>query len=343
MHPFSFSEARNVADAVRQAASQPGVRFLAGGTNLVDLMKAGPENPPLLIDINPVEALTSIEVNEAAGVLRLGALARMSDVAAHADVRKRFPALSESLLFAASGQLRNMASVGGNLLQRTRCYYFRDRHLPCNKREPGSGCGALDGENRHLAVLGTSRHCIANYPGDFAVALAALDGVVHTTGINGDRAIPAAELHRLPGDTPHIETVLEPGELITALEVPFSRCAQRSHYLKIRDRQSFEFASVSVAAAAETDSDLIVRQARLALGGLATRPWRTREAEALLAGHRVDDVGVLAAVADAALDGAQPQSQNAFKIVQAKAAIRRAFETVAQMASGDADDEWSTA
>src|ERR1700677_2218974 len=248
MQPFGCIEPRTLDDTLRLAQEHPDARFLAGGTTIIDLMKSGAMRPSVLIDINRLDALNDVALDDN-GTLHIGALARMSDVASNDRLRSQAPGLSEALLFAASGQLRNMASIGGNLLQRTRCLYFRDRHFPCNKRVPGSGCGAIGGDNRNLAVLGTSEHCIASYPGDFAVMLAALDGVIHVRGPAGERSIIARDFHSLPGDTPNVETVLEPGELIVGVTVSTGPLTRRSHYLKVRDRGSYEFASVSVAAA----------------------------------------------------------------------------------------------
>jgi xanthine dehydrogenase YagS FAD-binding subunit len=328
MQPFGHVEPRTRDEAIRLARDNPEARFLAGGTTLVDLMKSGVMHPALLIDVNRLPGMDEISQSDA--TLEIGALARMSDVAGHPAIRAHAPGLSESLLFAASGQLRNMASIGGNLLQRTRCLYFRDRHFPCNKREPGSGCGAIGGENRNLAVLGTSERCIANYPGDFAIMLVALDGLVHLHGPDGVRSVPVAKFHRLPDATPEIETVIASGEIVTGVTVPIDALSRRSHYLKVRDRSSYEYASVSIAAAAEFEEDGTVREARLALGGLAAKPWRIERATEILAGRRPDDAAALARLADVALDGARPQAGNAYKLPQARAAIARALQTLAR-------------
>ncbi|WP_026605406.1 xanthine dehydrogenase family protein subunit M [Methylobacterium sp. 285MFTsu5.1] len=328
MQPFSYIEPRTRDEALDLAREYPGARFLAGGTTLIDLMKSGVMHPTVLIDVNRLPGMDAIQKTD--GALHIGALARMSDVSGHPAVRAHAPGLSESLLFAASAQLRNMASIGGNLLQRTRCVYFRDRHFPCNKRDPGSGCGAMAGENRNLAVLGISEQCIANYPGDFAVMLVALDSAVHLHGPDGARSVAAADLHRLPGQTPEIETVIAADEIVTGVTVPISALSRQSHYLKVRDRSSYEYASVSVAAAVEFEVDGTIRKARLALGGLASKPWRFERATELLAGHRPDDASALARLADGALDGARPQSGNAYKIPQARAAIGRALQTLAR-------------
>ena len=332
MQPFPYVIATTVTEATQLALARSGARFLAGGTTLVDLMKSGQERPSLVIDINRLQGLTGIEYSPESNRLQLGALARMSDVAANMNVRQNCPVVAESLLFAASGQLRNMASLGGNLLQRTRCLYFRDRSFPCNKREPGSGCGAIAGENRNLAVLGVSERCIANYAGDFAISLAALDAVVHTAGPSGDRRIPIREFHMLPQDTPHIEHILAPGELITQIEIPISSTSKNSHYLKVRDRASYEFASVSVAAALTLEPDGTMSEIRIALGGLATKPWRATIAEGLLRGKHFDDAGAIREATDQVLAEAQPQSKNAYKVSQARTAIPRALRVVARMA-----------
>ena len=327
MQPFSYVEPRTRDEAMALASENPGARFLAGGTTLVDLMKSGVVRPTMVIDVNRLPDMSSIE--RAGGALDIGALARMSDVSSHPIVRADAPGLSESLVSAASAQLRNMASIGGNLLQQTRCVYFRDRHFPCNKRQPGSGCSAVAGENRNLAVLGTSERCIANYPGDFAVMLAALDGAVHLHGPNGARSVAADSFHQLPGQTPEVETVITAGEIVTGVTVPISILSRQSHYLKVRDRSSYEYASVSVAVAAEFDEDGKILDARLALGGLSSKPWRFEKAAELLAGHRPDDESALTRLANEALDGARPQSGNAYKLVQARAAIARALQTLA--------------
>src|SRR6266436_6053162 len=263
MHPFTYSRADDPAKAIAAHAQDPHLAFIAGGTDLLGLMKDRAALPERLLDINGLPDMARIEAAPDGG-LRIGALARMSDVAADPEVRRRFPVIAESLLFAASGQLRNMASIGGNIMQRTRCAYFRDGDgLPCNKREPGSGCSALRGIHRTHAIFGWSESCIATHPSDLAVALAALDAAVHVRGLQGDRVIPFPEFHRLPGDTPEKDSVLERGDLIVAIEIPARAEARNSHYLKVRDRQSYEFALVSTAAAVATDSGNI-RSVRLA-------------------------------------------------------------------------------
>jgi xanthine dehydrogenase YagS FAD-binding subunit len=322
--PFVFTNVRYLSDAF-VAISRSGGRFVAGGTNLLDLMKDGVEQPSLLIDIND---LPFQRVYRSSGRLYIGALARMSDVAAHADVRNAFPALAMALEASASPQLRNMASMGGNVLQRTRCPYFRDLAAPCNKRLPGSGCGAIGGENREQAVLGTSDACIAAHASDAAVALLALDATIHLTARSGDRELPLAEFYRLPGRTPDVETALQRGELIAALSLPMQPAWRRSTYLKVRDRAQFDFALVSAAAALEIDRGAITR-ARIALGGVGTVPWRSTRAERMLEG-RPPTRASFAEAADLALTGARGHGQNDFKILLAKRTMVRALEIVAE-------------
>ena len=324
MHPFNYQTADSAENAVSVASMQTGTRFLAGGTTLIDLMKLNVEQPSHLIDINSL-SLGRIEKLVSGGV-RIGTLVRNSDLAQDETIKKNYAVLSEALLAGASPQLRNMATTGGNLLQRTRCYYFRDTAMPCNKREPGSGCSAIDGFNKIHAILGTSKSCIATHPSDMAVAMSALDAVVVTRGPRGERRIPLVEFHLLPGDTPQKETVLEPGELITAVELPIGDASQRSHYRKVRDRASYAFALVSVAAVLTVDGG-VIRKARIALGGVAHKPWRAMEAEALLVGKAPGDAAYRVA-ADAALKDAQPYKDNAFKIELAKRTIIRALQTV---------------
>jgi xanthine dehydrogenase YagS FAD-binding subunit len=301
MHPFAYVRADSVAAAVQAAARNPGARFIAGGTNLIDLMKENVARPAELIDITrlPLDSITDTPD----GGVRIGALTTNATVAYDARMEARYPVLSKAILAGASAQLRNMASSGGNLLQRTRCYYFYDVAVPCNKREPGSGCSAIEGVNRIHAILGASEHCIATHPSDMCVALAALDAQVRVTGPAGDRVIAMGDFHRLPGSTPHIDTVLEPGELITAIDLPPRGFADHHAYLKIRDRASFAFALVSVAAALEVDGGAIV-DARLALGGVAHKPWRDAEAEASMRG-RPANAETYRAAAALALRGAR--------------------------------------
>jgi xanthine dehydrogenase YagS FAD-binding subunit len=323
MRAFEYVVADSPAAARTLVREVDGARFYAGGTTLIDLMKSDVERPRRVVDISRLP-LTAVE--RRGDVVRIGALARNSDVAYDALIAENFPAVSEALLSGASGQIRNAATVGGNLLQRTRCTYFRETRWRCNKREPGSGCDALDGFNRGHAVLGTSDHCIATYPGDFAVALAALSARVVVEGEGGERTIALGDFYVLPGDRPDRETAVAPGELITAVELDVAPLHARSHYLKVRDRASYEFALVSVACAVELSGGRIA-QARLALGGVGTVPWRANNAESALAGAAPDDAAFRRA-ADAALAGAQPRAHNGFKVELAKRAIVRALRTV---------------
>ncbi|ANZ15619.1 FAD binding domain-containing protein [Streptomyces noursei] len=315
MRPFGYLRVASVDEAVRAAAGQPGAQFLAGGTNLVDLMKLGVEAPRTLIDIGRLPLDRVEELPD--GGLRIGALVRNADLAAVPAVRDRYPVLSQALLAGASGQLRNTATTGGNLLQRTRCGYFQDVSKPCNKREPGTGCPAREGTHRDLAVLGHSAHCVATQPSDMAVALAALDATVCLHGPEGERTVPAAEFHRLPGDSPERDTEIRLGELLTAVELPPARPGGRSRYRKARDRASFAFALASVAAVL-TVRDGTVEHAALAFGGLAHRPWRARSAEALLRGAPATEE-TFARAADAELAAAAPLRDNGFKVPLARA------------------------
>ncbi|MBD1997672.1 xanthine dehydrogenase family protein subunit M [Leptolyngbya sp. FACHB-541] len=324
MHPFSYAQADHIDGAIASLGAS-GTKVIAGGTNLIDLIRVGVETPNQLIDINQLPLAT---VEETAQGVRINALARMSAVADAAIIRDRYPVIAQALLNSASPQLRNMASIGGNLMQRTRCSYFRDQAFPCNKREPGTGCPAIEGENRIHAILGTSRQCIATHPSDLAVALVALDAIVQLRGPDGERSVPIANFHLLPGDTPEQETVLQPGELIVAVEVPASHTAARSHYLKVRDRASYEFALVSAAVGLELNQG-IVRSARIALGGVGTKPWRAHQAETVLQGQSINDE-ILTAAAEAALQRALPRQHNAFKVELAKRTLVRALSTVAQ-------------
>jgi xanthine dehydrogenase YagS FAD-binding subunit len=313
MQPFSYMRAQTVADAVRAvAAGGPDTRYLAGGTTLYDLMKLNVETPASVVDITGLKELNVIDTGSA-GELVFGALARMSDVAAEPRVIAEYPALSESLWRAASQQLRNMATVAGNLLQRTRCAYFRfGEPFPCNKRKPGSGCAAIGGIDRGHALLGGSDACIAVYPSDWAIALSAFEAKVDVLGPAGQRTIALDELHREPGSTPHIETTLQPGELILRIRVPTTPMGRASTYHKIRDRESYAFALASAAVALDMDGDT-VRAARIAVGGLATRPWRSLAAEQLLGGKRLNAETARAA-GDAALQGAKAGHDNGFRI-----------------------------
>ena len=312
MQSFAYTRASTTEEAVSAvAAGGPGTRFLAGGTTLYDLMKMNVETPTSLVDITRIEELDGVDTN--GSELVFGALARMSDVAAHPEIVADYPALSESLWRAASQQLRNMATLGGNLLQRTRCAYFRfGEPFACNKRSPGSGCAAQQGIDRGHALLGGSGSCIAVYPGDLAIALVAFDARIDVLGPNGERTIAVEELHREPGATPHIETTLEPGDLILRIRVPKTPMGRASTYHKIRDRESYAFALASAAVALDMDGDT-VRDARIAIGGLATRPWRVRAAEQLLVGGNLTPQTAREA-GDAALEGARPGRDNGFRI-----------------------------
>lgn len=332
MNPFTYSRASDATKAVAEISGKPEGKFLGGGTNLIDLMKMGVETPTQLIDINKLP-LAEVEDLPGGKGVRIGALARNSDVAEHKLIKQRYPVLSEALLSGASPQLRNMATVGGNLLQRTRCYYFYDPAFPaCNKRNPGSGCGALNGYNRIHAIFGQSEQCIATHPSDMCVALAALDAIVRVRGPNGEREIPMTDFHRLPGDTPERDTNLKPDELIIAVDLPAMRFATRSHYLKVRDRASYAFALVSVAAALDLDSNKKIKAARVALGGVAHKPWRANAAEKKLTGQEANEKTFRAA-AEAELAPAKGYKYNSFKIELAKRAIIRALSTVAAMGS----------
>ncbi|MBA2735101.1 MAG: xanthine dehydrogenase family protein subunit M [Acidobacteria bacterium] len=331
MNSFIYKRAANQAEALREVAGNTGAKFLAGGTNLIDLMKMNVQQPGELVDINRL-ALKKIEKIPTG--LRIGALVSNSEVANSKLVQGSFPVLSEALLSGASPQLRNMATVGGNLLQRTRCYYFMDTAFPCNKRVPGSGCPAIPGFNRIHAVLGASNKCIATHPSDMCVALAALDAVIRVESPRGAREIPITEFHRLPGDTPEVDTNLQPDELIVAVDLPSSAFAKRSGYLKVRDRAQYAFALVSVAAALDIKNGKI-EAARLALGGVAHKPWRSLDAEKVLTGAQANAQTFKVAAA-AAMMGAVPQKHNAFKIEMAKRAVARILNEVANRKAGGA-------
>jgi xanthine dehydrogenase YagS FAD-binding subunit len=324
VRPFRYERARDAAEAVALVDGAAEARFLGGGTNLVDLMRLGVETPAVLIDVSRLP-LDRIEANDMGG-LQIGAAVRNSDLAANPTVRERYPVLSQALLNGASGQLRNLATVGGNLLQRTRCVYFQDVTKPCNKRDPGSGCPAREGEHRNLAILGHSEQCVATHPSDMAVALAALDALVRVRGPAGERAIPFAEFHRLPGDEPQRDTTLRPGELITALELPPAPPA--SLYVKARERRSFAFALVSVAVALELDDRGSVLDVRIALGGVAHAPWRAHVAEEALRGSPLTEQRA-AEAAEAELARAAPLRDNAYKVPLARNMIVRALLEVA--------------
>ena len=332
MHTFEFNRPENAASAVATAAqaktAQQGadIRFLAGGTTLVDLMKLEVETPNRLLDINrlPFDKIEDLPN----GGLKIGATVRNSDLAYHAKVQKDYAVLSQAILSGASAQLRNAATTAGNLLQRTRCMYFRDTAMPCNKREPGTGCPAITGSNRMLAILGTSEHCIATNPSDMCVAMAALEAVIHVQGTKGAREVAFGDFHLLPGKTPHRETVLEPGDLITHVTLPPPKTGSRQVYLKLRDRASYEFALASAAVVINVAGGNVT-YARVALGGVGTKPWRSKEAETVLTGKPANAANFRSA-AEAALRGAHAQSENRFKIELAKRCLAHALQTAAK-------------
>jgi xanthine dehydrogenase YagS FAD-binding subunit len=339
MQPFHFARTADTKSAVSMHganatdASSPAnaaAQYLAGGTTLLDLMKLGVMRPEQVIDINDLERSKAGKIEVGTDGLRLGSMSRMSTAADHPDIKRNFPVVSQSLQLAASAQIRNMASLGGNVLQRTRCTYFRDvSYENCNKRNPGSGCAALDGFNRTHAVLGTSDQCIATYPGDFAQALIALDAQVEVVGRKGVREFPFAKLHRQPGEAPHLETTLAPEEMIVSFHIAAIPYARRSLFLKVRDRESYEFALASAAVALDLDGDRI-RQARVALGGIATVPWRAHDAEQILAGERLNDA-ILDRAAEATFKNAVSRAHNAFKVELGKRTLVRALRETAAM------------
>lgn len=320
MKPFSYVRATSQNTAIQGVADRQSAKFIAGGTNLIDLMKVEVAQPDRLVDITQLP-LSEIEINSDG--LRIGALVRNSDLAYHPEVRSHYPLLSQAILAGASPQLRNMATVGGNLMQRTRCYYFMDIAAPCNKRDPDSGCAAIEGYNRIHAIFGASDKCIATHPSDMCVGLAALDARVRVSSSNGDRTIPIADFHRLPGDIPERDTVLEQDELIIAVDLPNSPFAKNYHYLKVRDRASYAFALVSVAAALDIQNGTI-KAARIALGGVAHKPWRAFAAEDILVGAKPTEETFTAA-ATATVSDAKPYRHNQFKVEMAKRAIVRAL------------------
>lgn len=328
MNRFSYHRASTVEDAIRALNAEPAARIIAGGTNLVDLMKYDVETPSTLIDVTRIETLKGISETQDGG-LRIGALVPNTTVAYDQQVNARFPLLASAILAGATPQLRNAATTGGNLNQRTRCYYFNDRQTPCNKREPGSGCSAIGGLNRIHAILGASQHCIATHPSDMCVGLAALAAEVHVAGPGGERVISFAEYHRLPGDAPERDNTLQPGEMVVAVVLPEQAQVYADHYsyLKLRDRLSYAFALISVAAALEMNGGTIT-SARLALGGVAHKPWRRAEAEAVLVGRAADEAG-FAAAADLLLEAARGHEHNAFKIDLARRAVIRALSQAA--------------
>jgi xanthine dehydrogenase YagS FAD-binding subunit len=326
MQPFAVLRAHDAAKAIAAHALDPELAFIAGGTDLIGLMKDRAVLPVRLLDINGLPNMARIEALPGGGV-RIGALARMSDVAADIEVRRRFPVIAEALLFSASGQLRNMASIGGNIMQRTRCAYFRDEtDGRCNKRHSGSGCAALHGLNRNHAIFGWSESCVATNPSDLAVALAAMDALVIVRGKAGERQIPFADFHRLPGGAPERDNVLDRGDLIVAIEVPASVESRASHYLKVRDRASYEFALVSAAAAVATNGGRI-SSARLAMGGVAHKPWRLTAAETSVRGISLADVDGLRSAISTSFDDARPLAHNAFKVELAQRVALRALQT----------------
>ena len=335
MERFQYTRARTLPEAVGIAAQSPtaqqgaAVRFVAGGTTLVDLMKLNVERPTRVVDINHL-GLDRVE-RSGDGGLRIGALVRNAALAHDPTVVRDYRVLSEALLSGASAQLRNVATTGGNLLQRTRCMYFRNTAMACNKREPGSGCSAIAGDNRTLAILGTSEHCIATNPSDMNVALAALEATVHVQGAQGVRAIPFQDFHLLPGDTPHRESVLEPGDLVTHVTLPAPRPRATSRYLKLRDRASYEFALASAAVIVEVEGGRF-RHVRLAMGGVGTKPWRMTAAEQALTGAAVDE-GTIRQAAALALRDAKPQTENGFKVELAQRCLAHALRLATGMAT----------
>ena len=319
MKPYHYEQARDIPGAVAALAEQPNAKYLAGGTNLVDLMKLEIMTPDVLVDVRRLPS-DRIEETEDGGV-RIGAAVTNSDLVADRTIRSRYPVLSQALLSGASGQLRNLATTGGNLLQRTRCVYFYDTTTPCNKREPGSGCSAIEGHNKDHAILGASEHCVATHPSDMAVAMTALEAFVNVHGPDGERRIPIEDLHRLPGDEPERDTTLEHGELITAVDLPPLDLAYNSKYRKVRERASYAFALVSVAAALDVE-DGVMRDVRLALGGVAHKPWRATKAEEALRGEPAGEENFRAA-AEIELEDARPLRENAFKVPLARNVITR--------------------
>lgn len=320
MNNFSYTKAHSVEEAISQVGSGANAQFVAGGTNIIDLWKYNLTKFDALVDVNPIEDYHTIDEIEDGGI-RLGAFARNAATAYHPVIEERYPLLSRAILAGASGQIRNMATNGGNLMQKTRCYYFYDENTPCNKREPGSGCSAINGFNRIMAIFGTSDQCIAVFPSDMCVALAALEAVVNISGPEGDRSLAFADFHRLPGDTPHLDNNLKPGEIITSIDLPEKGFAQNYSYLKLRDRNSYAFALVSVATGFELEGETI-REARIALGGVAHKPWRVKEAEDFLRDKTATRENFEAA-ADIIVRDAVTYQYNSFKVELAKRAIVR--------------------
>jgi xanthine dehydrogenase YagS FAD-binding subunit len=330
MVPFAYTAAADPLAAIGRAAEDAGVAYIAGGTDLIQLLQEGVAAPTELLDIN---GIGFDDVSVAVDGIRIGALARLSDVADDPTIRERVPVVAEALQETASPQVRNMATVAGNLLQRTRCLYFRDATTPCNKRVPGSGCSAKEGHHRINAILGGSPDCFAAYPGDLAVALIAADAEVMVRGASGERTVLVENLHRLPRETPEIETVLKPGDLITAIWIPLHAAGRRSHYLKVRDRATFEWALVSAAVSLGLDGDRVI-DARVAVGGVGTKPWRLRPVEEMLMENRLDRA-LAREAGERAADGAAPRGQNAFKVPLLKKAVERALLRVGGYGAGD--------
>ena len=325
MQPFRYVRAFDSVEAARICATSSSARYLGGGTNLLDLMKYDVERPTTVVDVNRLE-LAAINIRPGSADLVIGAVARNTEVANHALVRQRFPLLTQAILAGASSQIRNMATMGGNLNQRTRCPYFYDTALPCNKRRPQSGCGALEGVNRNHAIFGWSERCVATHPSDMCIALTALDAVIRVQdSLGGERTIAFADYHRLPGDTPHRDNTLGPGELITAIELPANNLADRSCYVKVRERTSYAFAMVSVAAALEVREGVVI-DVRLAMGGVAHKPWRAFEAERRIIG-RMAEKAIFESAAAAEMSQAKPLRDNVFKVELGRRLLVRALET----------------
>jgi xanthine dehydrogenase YagS FAD-binding subunit len=327
MVPFSYIAVATPDAAIRRTAEGQGAEYIAGGTDMLQLLQEGGRAPLELVDIN---GIAFDDVSIAIDGVRIGAMARLADVADDPTIRERFPVVASALYESASPQVRNMASIGGNLLQRTRCLYFRDPTTPCNKRVPGSGCSAMEGQNRINAILGGSPHCIAAYPGDLAVALVVVDAELMVAGPSGERTILVENLHQLPGDTPHVETVLKPGDLITAIWIPLASAGRRSHYLKVRDRATFEWSLASAAVSLGMSDDTIL-DARIAVGGVATKPWRLPHVEEMLVNKRLDR-DLARAAGERAADGAEPRGQNAFKVTLLQRTVERALLQIGGLA-----------
>jgi xanthine dehydrogenase YagS FAD-binding subunit len=327
MVPFSYIAVATPDAAIRRAAEGQSAEYIAGGTDMLQLLQEGVRAPLELVDIN---GIAFDDVSVAIDGIRIGAMAKLADVADDPTIRERLPVVASALYESASPQVRNMATMGGNLLQRTRCLYFRDATTPCNKRIPGSGCSALEGHNRINAVLGGSPHCIATYPSDLAVALVAVDAEIMVAGPTGERTILVENLHQLPGDTPHIETVLNPGDLITAIWIPLAAAGRRSHYLKVRDRATFEWSLASAAVSLGMNDDTVL-DARVVVGGVATKPWRLRHVEEMLVNNRLD-LDLARAAGERAIDGAEPRGQNAFKVPLLQRTVERALLQIGELA-----------